>query len=862
MKRVISKISFYWALQLISTALLYNLAQDGLCQAKGIKERKSYLVKLEFMAGTILPNDRINVSIDIGSVSKLDRTKYSLEIIEVLVGKKRGGSKSPPIQRQVLPLKSLLSEQELAGATYIWIKAASNARKIIASSPQRQAYTLICRIVDTKGQRVSNEIKKTVRTNNGVSLTRAIIGGLISSAVVYVALAIFDKLYRYFSTNPGSGPRKTIIGSIIDFERDKTLCCTILDIDKDDVSDFTAIAKAYEQKRLKESLDAAGKTGKEKAKANKRLQILGEAKKWLEKNCNTDLYIRFINARWIYDLYQQAHKFNLGGALTWEIIQTIIDKEVATDFMRDRTLCCEILDIEEDHVLNLMEVQNSYDKKVDEELPDAAGTTGTEEQKSQERAKATKRLQILGEAKKWLEKDLKGSFSLYIRFFDASWIATFYQQVKKFKIELPNEELTWGIIEEIIDEEFTIDFITDRLLCCKILGIEEDCARDLSKVHDAYFCKCGKYLKMGMSKADLREKTICEYAKNWLEDNRQGLFFPYQRSIHAKWIDKFYRQANDFNVALSNGNLTWEIIQKIIDKEVGASSSSGFGFGTGFGTGTGTGFGFGSELITELATDRTLCCEILEIGSQEIVTQEVIKKAYKAKVKAEHPDKVGKTGTEQAKATKRFQILNEAREWLEKNLKKPSSLYIRSIDASWIHTFYQQANTFNVALSNRKLTWGIIQTIINQEFGTGSDPSTSTSTGSGPELTTDFTIDKKLCCEILGIQEYSSVDSAVLNKAYSSRNLTAGLHTPGSTEMEKNKRRTMQATLKNAQNWLGTISSFKNRYLRSRDASWIDTFYQQAKDFNVALPKQELTWEAIQTIIDKRVEARLQQLQT
>lgn len=92
MKRVISKISFYWALQLISTALLYNLAQDGLCQAKGIKERKSYLVKLEFMAGTILPNDHINVSIDIGSVSKLDRTKYSLEIIEVFVGKKGEGA--------------------------------------------------------------------------------------------------------------------------------------------------------------------------------------------------------------------------------------------------------------------------------------------------------------------------------------------------------------------------------------------------------------------------------------------------------------------------------------------------------------------------------------------------------------------------------------------------------------------------------------------------------------------------------------------------------------------------------------------------------------------------------------------------
>ena len=310
--------------------------------------------------------------------------------------------------------------------------------------------------------------------------------------------------------------------------------------------------------------------------------------------------------------------------------------------------------------------------------------------------------------------------------------------------------------------------------------------------------------------------------------------------------------------------MTWDIIQTIIDKEVGSGSGSDSGFGT----------AFGSELITELERDRTLCYEILGIDSQERATIEAIDRAFTKQSLTEHPDKAGKTGKEEAKATKRFQILNEAREWLEENLKKPSSLYIRSIDARWIYDLYQQANTFNVALSYGKLTWGIIQTIINQEFGTGtgSDPSTSTGsdpstgagtgTGSGPELTTDFTIDKKLCCEILGIQEYSSVDSAVLNKAYSSRNLTAGLHTPGSTEMEKNKRRTMQATLKNAQNWLGTLSSFKNRYLRSRDASWIDTFYQQAKDFNVALPKQELTWGIIQTIIDKRVEARLQQLQT
>ena len=278
--------------------------------------------------------------------------------------------------------------------------------------------------------------------------------------------------------------------------------------------------------------------------------------------------------------------------------------------------------------------------------------------------------------------------------------------------------------------------------------------------------------------------------------------------------------------------------------------------------------------------DRTLCYEILGIDSQERATIEAIeareairkiRAAFRKKAPTEHPDKAGKTGKEEA--NRRFQILGEAKDWLEKNLKKPFSLYIRSIDASWIHTFYQQANTFNVALSNGTLTWDIIQTIIDKEVGSGSDPSTSTGSGSGsgPELTTDFTRDRTLCCEILGIEEDHAGDLVAVERACRKKNLEERPDSAGKTGTEEQRKQEKATATKrwkavvNAKKWLDkslNTSSFKNKYERSIDASWIDTFYQQAEEFQVTLPKQELTWGIIQTIIDKSVEAPLQQLQT
>ena len=267
--------------------------------------------------------------------------------------------------------------------------------------------------------------------------------------------------------------------------------------------------------------------------------------------------------------------------------------------------------------------------------------------------------------------------------------------------------------------------------------------------------------------------------------------------------------------------MTWDIIQTIIDKEVGSGSGSDSGFGT----------AFGSELITELERDRTLCYEILGIDSQERATIEAIDRAFTKQSLTEHPDKAGKTGKEEA--NRRFQVLEEAKEWLEKNCNMPSSLYIRSSNATWIDTFYQQAVEFNIALPNGALTWGIIKEIINREVS--------------------FAIDRTLCCAILGIQEDERLTLVAVENAC----LKACREACGSIDK--------MLVFLEGKKWLDNSlnsSSFKNNYERSRDASWIDTFYQQAVEFKVTLPKQELTWGIIQTIIDKSVEARLQQLQT
>ena len=183
MKNSTNRIRFYCALQLLSIVFMYNLVQSVLCQAKVIEEPNPHLVKLKFMDNTILPNDQISLSIDISSASKLYPTKYGLEIIAVFVGNK-GNTKGPRTERRVIPLKSLLDEQELSGGKICTMTVVSNAFKIIARSMQTQAYTLVCRIVDKQGQRVSNEITKSVLTSTGRAQRRRILYGVLASTVL------------------------------------------------------------------------------------------------------------------------------------------------------------------------------------------------------------------------------------------------------------------------------------------------------------------------------------------------------------------------------------------------------------------------------------------------------------------------------------------------------------------------------------------------------------------------------------------------------------------------------------------------------------------------------------------------------
>ena len=183
MKNSTNRIRFYCALQLLSIVFMYNLVQSVLCQAKVIEEPNPHLVKLKFMDNTILPNDQISLSIDISSASKLDPTKYGLEIIALFVGNK-GNTKGPRTERRVIPLKSLLDEQKLSGEGICTMTVALNAFKIIATSMQTQAYTLVCRIVDKQGQRVSNEITKSVLTSTGRAQRRRILYGVLASTVL------------------------------------------------------------------------------------------------------------------------------------------------------------------------------------------------------------------------------------------------------------------------------------------------------------------------------------------------------------------------------------------------------------------------------------------------------------------------------------------------------------------------------------------------------------------------------------------------------------------------------------------------------------------------------------------------------
>lgn len=162
MKKITNTISFYWALQLLSTALLYNLAQGGLCQARGIEESNPNPVKLELMT-TTLPNDSIAIAVTHSSATtkKINPAQYDLVVIERFLGSERD-RQVPQTQRRRIPLASLLGKEELRGGETCVITFSSNARKVIARSPKTHTYTLTCLIVDKQRQRGSNEIKKTV----------------------------------------------------------------------------------------------------------------------------------------------------------------------------------------------------------------------------------------------------------------------------------------------------------------------------------------------------------------------------------------------------------------------------------------------------------------------------------------------------------------------------------------------------------------------------------------------------------------------------------------------------------------------------------------------------------------------------
>ena len=204
MKNSTNRIRFYCALQLLSIVFMYNLVQSVLCQAKVIEEPNPHLVKLKFMDNTILPNDQISLSIDTSSASKLDPTKYGLEIIAMFVGNK-GNIKGPRTERRVIPLKSLLDEQKLSGEGICTMTVALNAFKIIATSMQTQAYTLVCRIVDKQGQRVSNEITKSVPTSTGRAQRREILYEELVSAVLAAGVKSLVDWLRFVDNERSNG---------------------------------------------------------------------------------------------------------------------------------------------------------------------------------------------------------------------------------------------------------------------------------------------------------------------------------------------------------------------------------------------------------------------------------------------------------------------------------------------------------------------------------------------------------------------------------------------------------------------------------------------------------------------------------